>query len=430
MAGTVRHSKIESATARSRLKRGRQAHWRAIVTGRAHLGYQRKLDAEIGRWLLRRYVDGKYRIEALALADDNGEADGVRVLSFDQAQAKAIATIDAPTAKRERITVRQAMDDYIEHKKQQGQPTIDLVSRINAHIKPTLGDKVVSELTAERLRRWLSDLAATPAFKRTPKGKPQRYKPEPGDEEAVRRRKASANRVLSIFKAALNHAYDEGHVSNREAWGRRLKPFKGVDAPRVQFLSVAEAKRLINGCDPEFRPMAQAALNTGCRYSELTRLQIADFSTVTDLKKGTTKGTIAIRKSKSGKARHVVLTDEGIAFFRDITAARAGDELIFKRRDGSQWKASQQGRPMRYANERAKLTPAITFHGLRHTWASLAVMAGMPLLVVASNLGHADTRMVERVYGHLTRDYIDQAIHAHAPRFGFKSSKKVVALRR
>jgi integrase len=45
--------------------------------------------------------------------------------------------------------------------------------------------------------------------------------------------------------------------------------------------------------------------------------------------------------------------------------------------------------------ERAELGPAISFHVLPHTWASLAVMAGVPLLVVARNLGHADTRMVE-----------------------------------
>jgi hypothetical protein len=42
-----------------------------------------------------------------------------------------------------------------------------------------------------------------------------------------------------------------------------------------------------------------------------------------------------------------------------------------------------------------------SFHALRHTWASLAVMGGVPLLVVAKNLGHVDTRMVEKHYGHL-----------------------------
>jgi hypothetical protein len=37
-------------------------------------------------------------------------------------------------------------------------------------------------------------------------------------------------------------------------------------------------------------------------------------------------------------------------------------------------------------------------------------MAGAPLLVAAQVLGHADTRMVERHYGHLARGYIQQAI--------------------
>jgi hypothetical protein len=36
------------------------------------------------------------------------------------------------------------------------------------------------------------------------------------------------------------------------------------------------------------------------------------------------------------------------------------------------------------------------FEHLRHTRASLAVMNGVPLMVVAKNLGHADTRMVEK----------------------------------
>jgi hypothetical protein len=56
---------------------------------------------------------------------------------------------------------------------------------------------------------------------------------------------------------------------------------------------------------------------------------------------------------------------------------------------------------------------AISFHILRHTWASLAVMNGTPLLVVAKNLGHTDTRMV---YGRLAPSLIVDAIRArHQP---------------
>jgi len=73
---------------------------------------------------------------------------------------------------------------------------------------------------------------------------------------------------------------------------------------------------------------------------------------------------------------------------------------------------------MDVANERASIDPPINFHGLRHTWASHAVMNGVPLLVVAKNLGHSDTRMVEKHYGHLAPSSVADAIRAGAPRFG------------
>ena len=55
-------------------------------------------------------------------------------------------------------------------------------------------------------------------------------------------------------------------------------------------LSVAEATRLINASDPEFRPVVQAALQTGCRYGELTRLEVHDFNP--------DSGTLTVRQSK------------------------------------------------------------------------------------------------------------------------------------
>ena len=56
MAGTVKHAKLESRTARSRLKRGRQPHWQALVPGKVHLGYQCWKGDAAGRWVLRRYI--------------------------------------------------------------------------------------------------------------------------------------------------------------------------------------------------------------------------------------------------------------------------------------------------------------------------------------------------------------------------------------
>jgi len=423
MARTVKHSKLESRTARARLKRGRQPHWRDILTGpvRVHIGYQRRPEEGEGRWLLRRYIGrDKYRVAALGRADDVREADGVAVLSFEEAAAKARALVDAPAAAVKRLTVRGALERYIKFKQSTGAPVQDVVSRGTAHILPALGDSVVSELTAEKLRTWLAALARSPAQSR-PKAGRVKYRAEPKGDEAVRARRASANRVLTMLKAALNHAYDEGHVANRDAWGRKLKPFRDVEVARVRYLKVPEAQRLINACGADFRPLVRGALESGARYGELTRLEVQDFNA--------DAGTLTIRRSKSGKARHVVLTPEGVEFFREYTAGRGGNELIFHRADGSPWKKSEQKRLMDDANDHAKLKPPITFHGLRHTWASLSVMAGVPLMVVAKNLGHTDTRMVEKHYAHLAPSYTAEAIRAGAPRFGIPSDKRVVPLR-
>jgi integrase len=166
--------------------------------------------------------------------------------------------------------------------------------------------------------------------------------------------------------------------------------------------------------------LVRAALCTGARYGELVRLTVADFNA--DV------GTVAVRQSKSGKPRHIVLTDEGRAFFRELTTGRSGDQIMLRKANGTAWTMSHQLRPMAEAVERAKIKPAISFHGLRHTWASLAVMNGVPLMVVARNLGHADTRMVEKHYGHLAPSFIADAIRDGAPQFGFKPNRKIVTL--
>ena len=112
-----------------------------------------------------------------------------------------------------------------------------------------------------------------------------------------------------------------------------------------------------------------------------------------------------------------------------MCAGHEGADLLFRHGDGAVWAKSDQARPMRAACARARITPAVSFHALRHTCASLAAMNGVPLMVVAKNLGHADTRMVEKHYGHLAPSYIADAIRAGAPRFaGTETPSSVVPM--
>jgi integrase len=357
-------------------------------------------------------------------ADDLSDADGVAILSYWQAlekvrerrkeRAHSAAGITGP------YTVQQAIEHYLQKLEDDGQDNYDSRKRADAHILPELGRMELAQLETETLRKWHAGLAKAAPRLRTAKGKKQNHDKQASDEDGKRARKASANRTLTVLKAALNFAWHEHKCTSDAAW-RRVKPFKSVEAARVRYLTLAEATRLLNACATEFRPMVQAALQTGCRYGELTRLQVHDFNPEA--------GTVAVRKSKSGKPCHVVLTDEGVALFTELTAGRAGNELILPRPDGLAWDKSQQARPMAEACERGKITPAASIHILRHTWASHAVMNGVPLMVVAKNLGHADTRMVEKHYGHLAPSYIADAIRTGAPRFGFKSDSNVAVIR-
>ena len=402
MPGQTQDVNLKTKAARARLKRKREPYWSTLINGRAALGWQP------GRWLLRTYVDEKYQRVFLGRADDGAaEANGDLVLDFELAEAMARGRLDAPSITPHRLTVRGAMTRYVERQRAEGKRVDDLIGRVDAWINPMLGNAVVAELTAARLRKWLAMVAASPA----------RGKAEPAREEEIRARRASANRVLTMLKAGLNFVYDEGLISRNDAWGRKLKPFRDVEVARQSYLTVAEATRLINAADPEFRPLVIGALQTGARYSELTRLEISDYNP--------DSRTIRIRRSKSGKPRDIYLTDEGAEFFARHSAGRSG--LMFTRDNGEAWTPSAQARPMIEACRHAKLKP-IGIHALRHTWASLSVMAGVPLMIVARNLGHTDTRMVEKHYGHLAPSFIADQIWAGAPRFDVVD-RKITPLR-
>ncbi len=56
-------------------------------------------------------------------------------------------------------------------------------------------------------------------------------------------------------------------------------------------------------------------------------------------------------------------------------------------------------------------------------------MGGVPLQVLGENLGHADTRMVEKHYGHLATSYKAERIRAGAPTLGVVEDAKVKPLR-
>ena len=277
MARTVRNAKTDSRSARVKLGTRPEPYWTKISKG-CFIGYRKA--AKGGTWIARyRANDGKQHYQALGAADDAMDADGINIFDFAQAQNAARdwfekqGRIDAgQDAAHGPFTVKDAIDLYMETYSSEGKGVRNTKYSMDAHILPALGNLEVQGLTASRLRKWRDDLAASPARLRSGLGQDPAFAPMPGGPEAIRRRRSTANRVLTILKAALNHAWHEGNVPSDDAW-RRVKPFKDADSVRVRYLTEDECRRLVNAADPEFRPMIQSALLTGCRYSELVSLQ-------------------------------------------------------------------------------------------------------------------------------------------------------------
>jgi integrase len=405
---------LETRSARGRLKPSPKPYYRTIDSG-LHLGYRKGRNG--GRWVVRWYLGAQdYKTDTIANADDIADADGVAILSFAQAQAvaremraRAARVAAGLPVEVGPYTVKQCVTEYLAWMEQHRKGAKDARYRAEALIIPKLGAIECEKLRAGEVRKWLQQAASAPARIRGKRGEGPRFREFDGnDEDAVRRRRASANRTLTILKAALNMAWREGKIASDDAW-RRVTPFEEADAARVRYLQIDEARRLINACDPDFRVLVRAALATGARYSELSNLRVGDFNP--------DAGTVHVRASKSGKERHIVLTEEGVRQFDNLCAGRAATEWILVKRDGGKWLKSHQTRPMREACVWIRISPLASFHTLRHTYASLSIMAGAPLLVVATNLGHLGTRMVEKHYGHLAADYVAREIRKAAPRF-------------
>lgn len=415
MARQTRDARFETREARLRLPMpaDRRPYWKQLFPG-LFIGYRKNTTG--GVWVCRVSTKAAglpdaatpYLLKTLGTADDTADSNGADILSYSEAFKAATAfaedckTHDKPAAK---YTVADAVKDYMaEHYEKEGRSRDRTEDMYAAHILPALGKRLVTELTAKEINRWLMGLAAAP--KRVRGG--HRRTIDKTDPEAARARKASANRVLTALKAPLNHAYHAGRVPTDDAW-RKVKPFKRADAPKIRYLTHDEARRLLNACPPGFRDLVRAGLLTGCRYGELTALKVSDHDP--------DNGSIHIADPK-GQPRHVPLTDEGRQWFAQWVHGKTGGDLILTRPDGLPWGRSHQTRPMAEACKAAGIVPGVSFHDLRHSYASALASAGVPLQMIADALGHADTRMTSRHYAHLQPSAVADMIRQHLPALG------------
>ena len=405
----------ENADLRNRERRlqldiRKKPYWMSLNEGE-HLGYYR--GRRVRRWVARYRrpgISSRYIEFTIAEADDYADADGSKILSFGQAQRAArswFAKIDQNGDQKSRpYSVSNALDDYLEGFS--GKDIANTRRRIEAIVRPQIGEHDTSRLTAKIIMDWHLALANAPARLRTAPGEIQNYRQTANTADARRSRRSSANRILTILKAALNVAYRNEKIRDDNAW-RRVRPFAKADAPRLRSLGDDESRRLVSACNANFRPMVMAALLTGARYSELAALEVRDFDTQSK--------SLWLRDTKSGTPRAVYLECEGFRLVVEAVIGKGRAELIFPRPDGKRWGAAHQMRPMQAAYKAAGLEP-VGFHDLRRTYGARLARKGVPMAVIAEALGHADERITRKHYAHLAPSYVAQTIREAAAGLG------------
>jgi integrase len=271
-----------------------------------------------------------------------------------------------------------------------------------AYIKPRLGHVRLQQLTATNLRALYTELAAS------------------GGRRGQGLKPKTVKNVHTLIHRALEDAVDQGLVTRNVAALRSARPPKlerverGVRSPEDlrSFLKAMEADRLA--------ALWLLLATTGLRRSEALGLPWRAI----DLDSGqlrivqklvTIAGKPAIRlgtKSPAGR-RSIALDPATVTALkvhreRQLEERRARGEawqdhgLVFTREDGTPLRPTQLTRVFGRLVREAGL-PHLTLHGLRHTYATASLQAGVPVKVVSQRLGHANTAITSDLYQHVLK---------------------------
>jgi len=218
----------------------------------------------------------------------------------------------------------------------------------------------------------------------------------------------SINKTIALLAQVLEAAEEYGHLDRNPARGRRRR--LKSDSPRRQFLEAEQVAALLEAAGEHRALLATAILAGGLRVSELTALRWRDVNLAA--------GRLRVVASKTAAGvREVDLAPElldELKLHRHRASVAAPDDFVFPTRQGTRRdRNAVRNRVLRPAIERANAALAergrelipenLTFHSLRHTYASLMAEAGVDAAYTMAQMGHADARLTLSVYTHVGR---------------------------
>lgn len=226
-----------------------------------------------------------------------------------------------------------------------------------------------------------------------------------------------------VIRGALEQAKKEGMMF--------INPAEAVVLPRLEheemktFSSDQAVVFLKEADEGRYFAVYYLALTTGMRRGEILGLRWQDL----DFERGTlsinkslvrVKSGLVLQDPKTQKARRTIkLPDSAVRILRKHKTAQKQERLRLE--------GDYQDQDLIFANEIGKPTcpraltrhferllkraglPAIRFHDLRHTFATLALENGIDIKTIQENLGHSSISLTGDIYSHVTGKMKDVA---------------------
>jgi integrase len=266
-------------------------------------------------------------------------------------------------------------------------------SYLDNHVVPYWGKRSLGKITKPEVERWVVELADDGQSKRV---------------EGASLAPATVEKIYQVFRKVMAAAVEDDILGRLPCPAH--PPISRKKRKAVQFLTEGQIAHLAASIEPRYEAMIYVAGYGGFRIGELVALRLNDVDWARNhirVDEGLTDvdGVLEFEEPKTERARRSVpVADIAMSKLRGHVESVVGwddpSALLFTSPTGETLRPTNWRRRQWAAATKAAKLP-LTPHDLRHTAASIFIASGANPWMLAEILGHSDTRMIDRVYGHL-----------------------------
>lgn len=314
------------------------------------------------------------------------------------AGARRLLELGHLTSDPSQITVAEWMREWLDvWRSQVAASTMDTYANtVERHIIPNLGSLTLAEISPRHIQRWQNNLLKTLA---------------PGTVIECRR----------VLRTGLGYAVSMEILSRQPVSGVRA-PAAPSRAKRVW--SAEQVRMVLDGIeDAQISAALRLLATTGMRVGDLLALRWEDIdlnagvlTIARHARRSKERGLEFVEGRKSGAGRRIELDSTTVSIMRAWSVEQKkirlrspmwrDEGLVMTVRfhtNGVMGGALSTATIRLWVEQAAKRAgvPVLSPHGLRHTWATIALTNGVPLTVVSERLGHASPRITLQTYAHL-----------------------------